>query len=117
MGPEDEFVFDAWARLAQENPPAFEEARRLMLDSLIESAPLSVQPRLKGLQWQIETIRERATTPLGACLKISNLMWQNVVGEKGLATRLQELGHGRREPLARPKSAEVVAFPQAPGLK
>lgn len=96
-----EFPFDFWAKLAQQDPGAFEEARRLMVESLIESAPARVQPRLKGLQWQIDHVRRRAPTPLSACLKISNMMWNNVLGEDGLSEHLQSLSGGRPLP-ARP---------------
>ncbi len=67
-----EFAFDSWAKLSRDDPASFEHARKLMVESLIESAP--TQPRLRGLQWQIDHLRERTATPLNACLKISNLM-------------------------------------------
>ena len=105
-----EFPFDFWANLARNDPSAFEEARKLMLDSLIEAAPARVQTRLKGLQWQIENIRKRAGTPLGACVKISNMMWTNVLGEDGLAERLHGLSEGAPTPTMPQKMAKVLPF-------
>lgn len=109
-----EFPFDFWAKLAREDPNAFEEARKLMLDSLIEAAPPRVQPRLKGLQWQIERVRSKATTPLGACLKISDMMWSNVLGEGGLAAQLKRLGEGESALAPPPRNADVLPFQGRP---
>ena len=86
-----EFSFDFWAKLARDDPASFEHARKLMVASLIESAPASAQQRLRGLQWQIDHLRERTTTPLSACLKISNLMWGRVLGEGGLVENIDNL--------------------------
>lgn len=84
------FEFDSWARLASEDPSSFEEARRLMLDSLIASAPEFIQSRLRGLQWQVDRLRE-LNPPLGACVKITNLMWDQVLGENGLIDNVDRL--------------------------
>jgi len=107
---EGEFPFEFWARLAREDPGAFEDARKLMIDSLIEAAPAAVQPRLRGLQWQIEHIRNRAPTPLSACLKISDMMWTNVLGEDGLAARLTDLGEGTLVATPARPAADVLPF-------
>lgn len=119
MDTDGEFPFDFWARLAQQDPGAFEEARRLMVESLIESAPARVQPRLKGLQWQIDQVRRRAPNPLSACLKLSNMMWNNVLGEDGLSENLQSLSGGRQRP-TRPEATVLPlrregGKPAAPG--
>ncbi|MGE3771611.1 MAG: DUF3135 domain-containing protein [Gammaproteobacteria bacterium] len=94
-----EFPFDFWAKLAIDDPASFEEARQLMIDSLIESAPPERQPRLRGLQWQIDQLRARTPNPLGACVKISTMMWDKVLGPDGLVDHLEQLGRG--EPAAR----------------
>lgn len=114
MSDNAEFPFDFWAKLAREDPIAFEEARKLMLESLIETAPTRVRPRLKGLQWQIEQIRSRATTPLRACLKISDMMWTKVMGEDGLTAHLLELSEGNTALIEPRKSAEVLPFQRNP---
>ena len=88
---DEDFPFDQWVSLARHDPNAFESARRQVLQSLIESAPLSQRRRLDGLQWQIDRERERADNPLGACLKISSLMWDKVLGEGGLVDNLEQL--------------------------
>ena len=109
MSEQDEqFDFEYWAALAEGDPQAFEQARRDVLSSVIESAPADSQRRLNGLQWQIDQARGRAETPMAACLKISGMMWDTVLGEDGLVERLEELS-GRRPPKARPvREARVL---------
>ena len=77
-----DFPFDFWARLAVEDPGSFEEARRLMIESFIDAAPPERQPRLRGLQWQVDQIRARTPNPMGTCVKISNMMWEKVLGSE-----------------------------------
>ena len=88
---DDEFPFEEWASLARHDPGAFESARRAVLQSLIESAPLTQRRRLEGLQWQIDRERERADNPMASCLRISSLMWDKVLGEGGLVDNLEQL--------------------------
>jgi len=107
-GDEADFPFDDWARLASEDPDSFETARRLMIDSLIEAAPAPVQARLRGLQWQIDQVRTMTPTPLGACAKISNLMWQKLLGPDGLVEQLERLGSGESPPRQTQASAQVI---------
>jgi hypothetical protein len=96
MQPDDTsfpgFEFEQWARLANDDPASFEEARRLMIDSLIAAAPEGIQLRLRGLQWQVDRLRE-LHNPMGACVKISKLMWHQVLGEDGLLDNVQRLGN------------------------
>ena len=107
---EDEFPFDAWARLAREDPRAFEAARRQVLQSLIESAPLAKRRRLAGLQWQVDIARARATNPLAACLEISSMMWEAVLGEAGLVDGLDQLTGTRPQRDKPTRQAVVVPF-------
>jgi len=103
-----EFPFDFWARLAVDDPASFEEARQLMIDSLIESAPAERQPRLRGLQWQVDQLRARTPNPLGACVKISNMMWDRVLGQGGLVEHLDRLGKDEAQAPAARAPAPVV---------
>ena len=107
-GDDADFPFDDWARLASEDPDSFEAARRLMIDSLIETAPAPVQARLRGLQWQIDHLRTLTPTPLGACVKISNLMWQKLLGPDGLVEHIERLGSGDLPPDQPRSSGQVI---------
>ena len=88
---DEAFAFDHWASLARHDPRAFEVARRELLQSLIESAPLSARRRLAGLQWQIDRERERSDNPLASCIKVSNMMWDKVLSDGGLVDKLEQL--------------------------
>lgn len=107
---DDDFPFDEWANLARHDPHGFEQARRKVLQSLIESAPPTQRRRLEGLQWQIDRERERTDNPLAACLKISSMMWDKVLGEDGLVDNLEQLA-GMKAPRERPRrQAAVLPF-------
>lgn len=112
---ESEFPFDFWARLAENDPATFEEARRLVIDSMIESAPERNRPRLRGLQWQIDAVRDRAGSPLGACVRLSGMMWQTLLGEQGLVDHMRQLAEGLPgEPPAGHRSATLLRFRRDP---
>lgn len=70
-----EFDFDAWVKLARENPEEFERQRLATLRASIESAPAEHRKRLEGLQFQIDMERQRSGSALGACIKLNSMMW------------------------------------------
>ena len=74
--PSQPFDFELWAELAHRSPEAFEELRRLTVDLAILKRSQRNRRRLKGLQWQIDQLRARSGTPLAACLRINDLMWE-----------------------------------------
>lgn len=113
-GDETDFPFDDWARLASDDPDSFEAARRRMIDSLIETAPAPLQARLRGLQWRIDRVRAQTPTPLGACVKLSSLMWQKLLGPDGLVEQLERIGSGEIAPEKRPASAQVIPLRRSP---
>ena len=85
-----DFDFDHWANVAKQDPEQFEQMRLELIDELMEQVPESYKPRIQGLQWQIDQIRNQADNPMAACLSISQKMWDKVYGEKGLLVALQE---------------------------
>lgn len=95
--------FDDWAALARTDPEAFERRRREVIESFIESTPEAHREQLRRLQWRIDTERNRAPTPLAACIRISAMMWESVTGEHGLLATLE----GRRPP---PRPAQLLIF-------
>lgn len=86
------FDFDHWARLAREDPAAFERARESAVAEVIASAPEPMRRRLTGLQWQVDQVRAQASSPMGASLRLSQLMWERVAGDSGLLDALEDLG-------------------------
>lgn len=86
------FEFETWQRLAKEDPERFEARRLEAIQRFIDSAPESKQARLRGLQWQVDQARARAKSPMGACARVSALMWESVAGRDGLLESLTSLG-------------------------
>jgi len=113
-----EMDFDAWMAMAKDDPDAFEAMRRAAIEEVIEKAPEASRGRLRSLQWRIDQERRLARTPLKACIRISNMMWRNVMGPGGLHERFVELqgmlGGDAALPVSRARvPAEVVAFARA----
>ena len=104
------FDFDAWAKLASNNPQAFELERRLLLERAIMRAPADKHQRLRCLQWKLDQIRNLASTPMAACLQINRLLWENIVSEHGLLHNLQRLQSGERPNDIDPATAEILQF-------
>lgn len=70
----DGFDFAAWSRLARADPDGFEAARRAAIEQAIS---IGDDPdHLRRVQWRLDAERQRARTPLKACLRISSLMWE-----------------------------------------
>jgi hypothetical protein len=100
------FDFDRWAALAQTDPQAFESQRIAAVNALIARMPEERQERLRCLQWRIDIERQRSTNPLQACVRLSDMMWESVVGEHGL---LEALRFGANEAMHGSKPREMDA--------
>ena len=98
--------FDSMMAIAKEDPEAFERLRQQAIDEFIERAPPERQKRLRSLQWRIEQER-RNRTPLSACLRISKMMWDHLLGPYGLLGLLSD-----QQPAASPVQAKVIPFGQ-----
>ena len=85
------FDFDDWSQLAKADPSAFEARRLALIEEFLLQFPQPDQQRLRGLQFRIDMVRRRARTPMGACLKISSMMWESLLGSHGLKTALDGL--------------------------
>ena len=104
------FNFDEWSALAQSAPEEFESRRSSAIESVI-SGCTNVR-RLRGLQCRIDWERERARTPLKACLRLSSMMWDSL---DECREQLQRLAYAKpdRAPLppAPKHQAKILAFP------
>ena len=115
------FDFDTWSALANSDPEAFEKQRQGLVNQAIAGAPTGQQQRLRSLQWRIDKVRERSGTPLAACIRISGMMWDAVLGNGGLVDNLQALRDANpfaatQKPVTAPKPrnlASVLPFPGA----
>ncbi len=92
MSKSDEFDFDTWARLAKDDPETFEAMRQNALQGLIDKAPAASRARMQGIQWQVDQLRKRSDNPMAACVQISQLMWNSLLGERGLLDALESPG-------------------------
>ncbi len=90
---EDEFEFDSWMKLAQENPEIFEKKRQDLIDSVINSAPERMHQRLNGLQWTIDAKIQTSKNPMDGCIKIYQMMMDSVYEPEGLLDTLNMLSH------------------------
>lgn len=108
------FDFDHWAALARERPEEFDRLREEAISELIESASVALRQRLRGAQWQIDVIRQRAKTPIAACLQLSDMMWDRVIGDDGLLVALDQLARAAEGKSVRLSTADILSFPDAP---
>jgi hypothetical protein len=107
--------FDSMTAIAKESPSEFERLRQQAIDELIESAPPERQARLRGLQWRIDQER-RNRTPLSACIRISKMMWDQLMESGGfLGPRIQDdlTVETHREPV----QGKVLSFPSGGGRR
>ena len=103
----DGFDFDAWASLARTDPKAFEIKRKTVIEAVIAEAPRRNRIQLRRIQWKLDRIREVSPTPLAACVRMQEMLWESVLGEDGLLARLQSLPTADRQPA---RSAQILEF-------
>ena len=101
--------FDELMRLASLEPEKLESLRKDWVDDTINNAPEPFQRRLRGLQFQIDMERERASNPVSSCIRISQMM------HEGLANLREALNQPEDENIELPNtsSAAVIPFPLA----
>lgn len=85
------FDFDEWSQLAKTDPAAFERRRLALIEAYLHGFPPQPQRRLRGVQFRIDMERRRARTPLAACLRLSAMMWESLLGNRGLKATLDTL--------------------------
>lgn len=103
--------FERWAELATNDPEQFEEMRRAAIDEFLQSVSSERRQRLQRLQWRVDRVRERCSTPMAATIAISGMMWDSFYA---LHDRYQDLcgsASTRRDKPKRPiKSAKILPF-------
>lgn len=110
------YDFDALARLAVDDPEEFERVRERAIRAAIDDAPQPARKRLEGLQWQIDVERSQSETPLAACSKLNQMLWEQVSGPGGLLDSLGGLnavaGAGNEASPDEPDSPEIHPEPR-----
>ena len=109
--------FDQLVKLAKENPDELEKIRQQEVERLISKAPESYRQRLRGLQFQIDAQRRlHQDSPIGACIKISQMMHKSFAELRGWLNDVTGLNDPLRaavdefEP-AEKAAAKVLPFP------
>ncbi len=122
---EREMSFEEWfeemAALARKDPALFEERRKELISQAISQAAPENRKRLECLQWRIDRERERARTPLGACIRLYDMLMEMVYGEGGFLEAMKTLrdllvkaqeGKGSVKVKVKSRQARVIPFPQ-----
>ena len=104
-----EMGFDDWCELARNDPDAFEAARTAVIEEYLTSIPKHSRDRMRGLQWRIDTIRDRSSNPMAACLNIYGMMWDKLVGENGMVECINDFENPVL-PHKNPISAQIINF-------
>lgn len=105
-----DFDFDEMARLAKENPEAFEKKRKEMVQEVIDKSSPAIRRRMQGIQWQVDQVRSTSGSPMASCLKISKMMWDSTIGEDGLVENLEKLSKPKdhTNDLNQPKTSATI---------
>ena len=103
--------FDDWAQLAHCDPTAFEPRRARAIEDLILGMPEHKRQRMRCLQWKIDQVRNQASNPVSACIKLSDMMWESLAGPGGLREALDGLGQPTRAGSARARILELKRVP------
>jgi len=96
--------------LAKEDPDRFEALRLETIDDFISQVPESKRLHLRRLQWRIDQVRDRAGTPLAACVALSRMMWDSFSDLRECYQELQEDGQPMHPRHPQPRNAKVLAF-------
>lgn len=109
QGVDKDFNFDEMARLAKEDPDAFEIMREKMIQDAIDNSSPEIKQRMQGLQWQIDKVRSTSSNPMASCLKISQMMWDNVLGDDGLLENMRLLNEPQQiRKIDKPKESATI---------
>ena len=94
--------------MARNDPQGLESLRRSLTASIIESAQdEQKRKRLEGLQFRVDLERQRARSPLAACIKISEMMCHSLADlHRSMVTPLVTDEHAGTQ-----RKATIVSFP------
>ncbi len=104
--------FDEMVRLAKNDPETLERIRLKLIEETIAEAPENCHRRLRGLQFQIDMERRRASNPMSACVRISKMMHDSLYTmRQTLNAAVGQTTDDVVMPLETPSQAQVLAFP------
>ena len=72
-------AFEVLVDMARNDPQGLETLRRSLTDAVIAAASNEItRQRLRGLQFRVDMERRRASTPLAATIRISEMMCRSL---------------------------------------
>lgn len=97
--------------MARNDPQGLEALRKSLTEAVIDAASNEIaRRRLKGLQFKVDMECEKATTPLAACIRVSEMMCRSLAD---LHRCMVEPDSYRTDSQA--KSPAVLRFPLTSG--
>ncbi len=67
-------TFDEFVALLATDPDGFEALRQTLIEQEISSAPAKDQRRLRGIQFQVDSVRRASKNPIASCVKIQRML-------------------------------------------
>lgn len=86
----DDFDFDQWRKLAEQDPKAFFVARQQLISDFIASAPAYMTDSLWRFQGSIDCARAEAASPMKAVQVIVGMMGDHLNALQGNMERLRD---------------------------
>ncbi|WP_052830379.1 DUF3135 domain-containing protein [Gynuella sunshinyii] len=108
--PHEAFDFEKMALLAKEDPQALETWLEERVEELIMSSPIEHHHRLRGLQFQIDMERKRASNPLAACIKLSQMMHESFSKLRQVLNEVQQNNYQSSNQTTPTSQAKVIPF-------
>ncbi len=100
---------DELAIIAKEDPEHLEQIRQHFVDRHISAAPAYMQRRLRGLQFQVDSLRKLHNAPMGSCIAISQLMYESLNKMRDAISNLDPANSDMDENI---ETAQILSFPQ-----
>jgi len=101
--------FDELMKLALQDPNKLEALRQSWVEDMINKAPEHFQRRLRGLQFQIDMERQKASNPVSSCVRLSQMMHEGLANLQQVITQ-QSLPEDTVE---KQTAAAIIPFPLA----
>jgi len=96
MSRSDLPCFDELMQMSRQDPDKLEALRLRLTDELLRDKPPEQRRSLEQLAFKIEAERTRCQSPMGLCIRFSNMMHERFWNMAGLLQRLQS-GPGIKE--------------------
>ncbi len=104
-------AFEVLVDMARNDPQGLETLRRSLTDAVIAAASNeTTRKRLQGIQFRVDMERRRASTPLGATIRISEMMCRSLADLH--RSMVAPPGGGEAE-LATPVRSDAAVLPFA----